>query len=238
MKMNSRFLIVTALAAGLQAVSAGDITGTVTLSGTPPEEKVIDQIASNPDCAKFHADPVKTKFYVVNDKGGLKDVVVKITDITGKSTGESAEPIVLDQKGCEYVPYVTAVQTKQKITIRNSDPLLHNVHIMPAADGNKPESNNAQMAGAADITVSFAAEEDFLKFKCDVHPWMFAYVTVVDSPYFSVSDKDGSYKISNVPPGKYKIEAEHRKAGKVVQEVEVKDGNVTQDFTLAVPAAK
>lgn len=238
MKMNSRFLIVTALAAGLQAVTAGDITGTITLSGTPPEEKVIDQIASNPDCSKFHADPVKTKFYAVGAKGGLKDVVVKITDISGKSTGDTAEPIVLDQKGCEYIPYVIAVQTKQKIMIRNSDPVLHNVHIMPAADGNKPEQNNAQMAGSSDIAVTFAAPEDFLKFKCDVHPWMFAYVTVVDSPYFSVSDKDGSYKISNVPPGKYKVEAAHRKAGKVVQEIEVKDGAATLDFTLNVPAAK
>ncbi len=234
--MNHRFLIVPALVAGLQAASAGDITGTITLSGTPPPEKVNDAIAANVDCGKFHSEPVKTEFYVVGPKQELRDVVVTVKGITGKSTGESAEPITLDQKGCEYIPSIAAVQTGQKIVVKNSDPFFHNVDVVPAAPGNTSKQKNiAQGAGAADVTISFPAAEDFLKFKCDVHPWMFAYVTVVDSPYFSVSAKDGTYKISNLPPGKYTIEAVHRKAGKVSKDIEVTDGNVTLDFTMEVP---
>ena len=61
---------------------------------------------------------------------------------------------------------------------------------------------------------------------------MFAYVCVADHPYFSVSGKDGAYRIANVLPGKYTIEAVHRKAGSVTQEIEVKDGNVNLDFTI------
>ena len=234
--MKPRFLIVPALVAGLQAASAADITGTITLSGTPPEEKVIDAIGSNADCSKLHTDPVKTQFYVVGPKKELGDVVVYLKGVTGKSTGETAAPLVLDQHGCEYIPYVAAVQTGQKIMVKNSDPLFHNVDVIPAADGNKSKAKNAaQGPGAPDVTISFPAEESFLRFKCDVHPWMFAYVTVVDSPYFAVTAKDGTFKIANVPPGKYTVEAAHRKAGKVDKEIEVKDGNVSLDITMEVP---
>ncbi len=86
------------------------------------------------------------------------------------------------------------------------------------------------MPGGADLTYTFAKPEPFLKFQCDVHPWMFAWVTVVDSPYFCVSDKDGKFTIKNVPPGKYTIEAAHRKLGSQTQEVEVKDADVTVNF--------
>lgn len=237
MKMNPGFLIVPALIAGLQAATAGDITGTITLTGTPPPEKVNTQIDSVPDCAKLHTEPVKTQFYVVSPKNELKDVVVYIKDITGKPAAESAPPIVIDQKGCEYTPYISAVQTGQKIVFKNSDPVMHNIHPTPTAPGNK-EDNKAQMAGGPEVTFSFPTAENFLRFKCDVHPWMFAYVTVVDNPYFAVSGPDGSYKISNVPPGKYTVVAMHRKAnsGKpVTKDIEVKDGENKLDFTLEVP---
>ena len=130
MRINPRFLIASALVAGLQAASAADITGTITLSGTPPGEKVIDALEQVAQCAALHTDPVKTQFYVVGSKGELKDVVVVVRGITGKSTGESAAPLILDQKGCEYIPYVTAVQTKQQITVRTSDPVMHNVDVV------------------------------------------------------------------------------------------------------------
>ena len=213
MKINSQWFIIPALVAGFQAAYAADITGTVTLNGTPPPEQVNELIAADVNCGKLHPEPVKTQFYVLGANNGLKDVVVYITGITGKSTGASAEPVVLDQKGCEYNPYIFAVQTGQKIIIRNSDPapILHNVHVTPTVAGNQ-EMNLPQSAGAADLSVSFPAAEDFLKFKCDVHPWMFAYATVVDHPYFAVTDKDGKFTIANVPPGKYTVEAMHRKA--------------------------
>jgi plastocyanin len=237
MKINPRFLILPALVAGLQAASAADITGAITLSGTPPPEKTIDPLNNDATCGKLHTEPVKTQFYLVGAKGELKDVFVTIRGISGKSTGESAPAVTLDQKGCEYVPYVFAVQTGQKISVKNSDPVLHNVHTIPAVPGNK-EQNKAQMAGGPDITFSFATAEDFLRFKCDVHPWMFAYASVVDHPYFAVSATDGTFKIANVPPGKYTVEAVHRKAGKVSKEIEVKDANATLDFTMEVPKPK
>ncbi len=227
MKMNS-WIIAAAVVVAAQAATAADINGKITLKGTPPPEK---ELPLDANCGKMHTTKPKTKFYAVGANGELADVFISIKGLSGKSTGASAAAAVIDQKGCEYAPYVSAVQTGQKITVRNSDTFLHNVHPMPAVAGNK-EQNKAQLPNV-DLNFSFDNAETMLKFKCDVHPWMFAYVSVVDHPYFSVSGKDGTYKIANVPPGKYMIEATHRKGGVVTKEVEVKDG-VVVDFAVEV----
>ncbi len=218
------YAVVMALVWG---AAAGEITGTITLKGSPPKEKDITPLKEDPNCGKLHSTMPTTRFYVVGANGELADVVVSVQGAAGKSAGASAPPATLDQKGCEYIPQILAVQTDQKILVKNSDPVLHNVHDLPAVSGNK-EQNMAQVPGGQDLTFSFAKAEEFLKFKCDVHPWMFAWVSVFDHPYFAVSGKDGSFKIANVPAGKYTIKANHRKAGVVTQEVEVKDGAPTK----------
>jgi plastocyanin len=189
---------------------------------------------ASPDCAALYPEGKlpTTHFYVVGKNGEFADVVVSLKDVSGKSTGASAAPAELDQKGCLYGPGILAVQTGQKIIVKNSDPCLHNVHSISKA-GNQ-DHNDAQMPGGADLTYTFDKPEMFLKFQCDVHPWMFAWVSVFDSPYFSLSGADGKFVIKNVPPGKYTIEAAHRKLGTQTAEVEVKDSDVTQNFTFEV----
>ena len=226
MKMNSWILTATVVI-GAQAASAADITGKITFKGTPLPEK---EIALDAACAKPRTTKLTTKFFVVGSKGELADVFVTIKGMSGKSTGASAPTLVIDQLGCEYVPYITAVQTGQKIIVKNSDTVLHNVHPIPAVTGNK-EVNRAQLPGT-DLNFTFDNAETMLKFSCNVHPWMFAYVSVVDHPYFSVSAKDGTYKIANVPPGKYTIEATHRKGRVETKEIEVKNDGVVLDFTI------
>ena len=227
--------MVSALAAALQVASAADINGIVTLKGTPPKEKEITPVMEDANCSKLHTTVPTTRFYVAGPKGELADVVVSVQGISGKSTGASAPPVVMDQKGCEYIPSILAVQTDQKIVVKNSDPVLHNVHNVPGEGSGNKEKNEAQLPNGADLTFSFSKPENFLKFKCDVHQWMFAWVSIFDHPYFAVSAKDGSFKIANVPPGKYKIQAIHRKAGTVTQEVEVREGEAAKaDFTLEV----
>jgi plastocyanin len=227
--------IVAGIWVSSQIALAADITGTVTLKGTPPKEKDITPLKEDATCGKLHSDMPTTHFYVVGPKGELADVVVSLQGVSGKSTGASAPAALLDQKGCEYIPSIFAVQTGQKITVKNSDPVLHNVHDAPAEGSGNKEFNQAQVPNGPDLTFSFDKPENFLKFQCDVHKWMFAWVSVFDHPYFAVSAKDGTFKIANVPPGKYKIQAAHRKAGMVTQDVEVKEGEPAKmDFSLEV----
>jgi plastocyanin len=238
MKLNQTFIAVIAAAATLQIATAGNITGKVTLSGNAPAEKEITPLKEDSLCGKLVTGTPMTKFFVVGPNKELADVVVMLKDdsLKGKSTGAAAAPAVLDQKGCEYIPQILAVQTGQKITVKNSDPVMHNVHSVPAAGSGNKEENKGQGPGAPDLTFSVTAPENFLKFKCDVHGWMFAWVTAVDHPYFAVTGKDGAFTIKDVPPGKYKIVALHRKGAPtgIEKEIEVKADGATADFTIEV----
>lgn len=243
MKLNSVIVLTAGLGLAMQVAVAGDITGTVKLNGTPPAEKDITPLKEDPACGKLHSSMPTTHFYEVGSDKGLADAVVMLKGVPAKSADASAPPVVLDQKGCEYTPQILAIQTGQKLIVRNSDAApvaMHNVHMNPTAEANVAANtanlNVAQMAGAADLTVTFPAPENFMKFQCDVHRWMFAWVTVVDNPYFAVTDKDGKFTIKNVPPGTYKIVALHRKAAPqgVEQDVNVTDAGGKADFTLEV----
>ncbi len=245
MKINSVCVLIGILAAGLQAASAGDISGTVTLKGTPPPETPIPQVQADTVCGKYYPTIPTTHHWVVGPNHELANVVVMLkgNNVSGKSTGAKAEPAVLDQKQCMYGPQILAIQTNQKLLVKNSDPTMHNVHASPAVPANtaaNPPNNFAQMQGAPDLTLTFPAPETFMKFQCDVHAWMFSWVTVVDHPWFAVTDKDGKFTIKNVPPGKYTITALHRKAAPtgMDKDVEVKEGATANvDFTLEVPTA-
>jgi plastocyanin len=219
------------------ALRAADIVGTITLQGTPPAEIPITPIMSDTTCGPLYQTTPTTHFYVVGANGAFADVIVSLKDgsgnaITGKSTGASLPPVVLDQKGCLYTPQILALQTGQQLIVRNSDQCIHNVHTTSKA-GN-PEHNDAQFAGGADLTYTFPNAEMFMKFQCDVHPWMFAWATIFDSPYYAISGADGRFVIKNVPPGKYTVVANHRKAGEQTQVVDVADKDVTVNFTFQV----
>jgi plastocyanin len=210
---------------------AADIVGVVTFKGTPPPEIPLTQMEDNSDCISMYTNTPTTHHYVVGPNGEFGNVTVYLQGMDGKSTGASAPSVQLDQKGCLYTPTILAVQTGQKIVVKNSDQCVHNVHCIPTVPGN-PEYNDPQQPGGPDLTYIFPKPEMFIKFQCDVHPWMFAWVSVFDHPYFCVSGTDGKFVIKDVPPGKYTIVAAHRKAGTQTQEVEVADKGVTVNFTF------
>lgn len=238
MKKLTWVLSAAAVFGAVQMALAGDVTGKVKLKGTPPVPPQMP-LSKDPFCSKVAPADAPMPWYVVDKDGGLADVFVYVKEGISGTSQPPAQPGVLDQKGCQYFPYVIGIQAGQKLLVKNSDPLLHNVHPQPSVAGNK-ESNMAQAPGSKPLEYTFPNSEVFLKFKCDVHGWMFAYVGVVPHPYFAVSGKDGSFKIPNLPPGDYVIEAIHRKThpgGKgVSQKVKVGADGAKVDFTIELPA--
>ena len=142
MNLKSLFVMAAALSTFGGASFAGDIVGTVTLKGTPPAEVPIPDIKSDPVCSKFHPDGMTTHHYIVGPNQELANVVVMLKGISGKSTGASSKPAELDQKGCEYLPQILAIQTGQKLLVKNSDPVAHNIHLTPASSSGNSGKNN------------------------------------------------------------------------------------------------
>ena len=148
----SLLLLSLGIISALQLVCAGDITGTITLKGTPPAEADIGpkMTEASAECAALYTGKLPTThFYVVGSSGELGDVVVSLKGVPSGSTGASAAPVVLEQKGCVYSPTILAIQTGQKVIVKNSDPCVHNVHAVPAEN---PESNQVQFPGGPDLT--------------------------------------------------------------------------------------
>ena len=205
------------------AFVGGTITGRVKLIGTPPPEKTI-VMTTDANCAALHSTPVTTRHYVVGTNGGLANVFVYVKEGLGNLAFPSPQnPVVLDQRGCLYEPYVFGVQVDQPLEIRNSDPTMHDVHTIPTLN---PELNKGQPLQGMKFTTRFTKPEIMVKFKCDVHPWMFAYCNVVAHPFFDTSRTNGFFRLRGLPPGTYVIEAVHPKAGTMVQTVDVTTNRV------------
>jgi hypothetical protein len=211
------------------------IQGRVTIEGTPPKEIRID-MTSDPQCGRLHTTPITTRHYLVDSKGGLANVLVYVKSGVSENFPVPAAQPLLNQTGCLYEPYVMGLMVGQKFKIRNSDPLVHNVHATPKVNR---EFNFAQPTKYQVAEKSFDQPEILVRFKCDVHPWMFAYVGVVAHPFYAVTGTDGTFLLPpDLPPGTYTLEAVHPKAGNATQEIVVNAGErKTVDFRLRVPAS-
>ena len=155
----------------------------------------------------------------------------------GLDSGSSpveGEPPLLDNVGCFFEPYVMAMRVGQTMRIRNSDPIFHNVHVTPQ---NNPEFNFALPVQNQITERKFSRPELFIRAKCDVHPWMFAYINVLQHPFFAITESTGTYQLPRLPHGTYLLTAQHQKAGVVRQRISLgATGERVVNFTLKVPA--
>jgi hypothetical protein len=202
----------------VDAATAGTVTGTIKLDGTAPKMKNIN-MAAEPSCQKQHTEPAMTEDVLTGNGGTLQNVIVYLKgDFSQYSFPPATAPTTIDQKGCQYHPHVLALMTSAPLQVINSDPTTHNIHPVPK---NNREWNESQPPGATPISQSFAREEIAVPVKCNVHPWMKAYIGVLSSPYFQVTGKDGSFEIKNVPPGTYTVSAWHELYGASEQSVTI-----------------
>jgi plastocyanin len=198
----------TAPASTDTADGPGVIAGTVTFAGTPPKPRPL-KMDSDPLCAQEAG--ATSDVLVVGPGNGIQNVFVYVKDGLGsRRYAVPATPVLLDQKGCRYIPHVFGVQVGQTVQVSNSDPLVHNVHALPKANR---EFNFGQPAKTPPVPRVFNEPEIGMLFKCDVHGWMNAYANVVPHPFFAVTGADGSFEIKGLPPGSYTLELWHEVLG-------------------------
>jgi hypothetical protein len=205
-------------AAAPVSADAATITGSVKLQTAPPKMPPL-QMAADPYCLAQHKGaPALDEEVVAGPAGELANVFVYVKNVSGNFAPPSS-PATIDQKGCQYHPHVIALQVGQPLQIKNSDATLHNIHALPTVN---PQFNEGQPVQGMVSTKKFDKPEVTpFKVKCDVHGWMKAYMAVMSHPFYSVSQSNGTFTISNLPPGNYTIVAWHEKYGQQEQQVSV-----------------
>ena len=198
----------------------GVISGKVTLKGNQPRERQI-AIPGNDPCGKLPNPPTTTRIYRVGADNGLADVTVYLSEgVRGGPWALNAKTLPLFYTGCRIEPYVSGIQVGQKLLIHNLDEIMHNAHFTPNNRANK-ERNYAFMPRSTAKEMEISVPEMFARFKCDMHPWEFGYVSVFDHPFFAVTTEDGLFQLEGIPPGEYVLTVTHRKSGSQAKRVRV-----------------
>jgi len=214
---------VAVLAAGSRAgayevitvTDGGSLSGTVKYAGTPPEVPKIEVTKDSEVCGTEKVDPK----LIIGSGGAIQEVAVVVKAAKGKALTVPTEPITFDQKGCAYVPHVLAFPAGSTLAVLNSDGILHNIHVMGK---DNPEANRAMPKFQKKIDWKVEKAEWPIAVKCDAHPWMHAYWLSMDQPYYAVTDADGAFKITDLPPGDYEVEVWQGELGKKTEKVTIK----------------
>jgi plastocyanin len=220
------------------AFAASTITGTITFAGQPPALKPLAMDAE-PVCLKKHGGkPAPNEALVLGTGNAMANIIGWVSKglPAGKTYPAPTTPVVLDQDGCEYKPHVMGIMVGQTYRILNSDGILHNIHTLPKLN---TSFNRGQPATVKEMTTTFPKPENMFQIKCDVHPWMSAYIGVFTHPFFAVTKTDGKFSISGLDAGTYEITAWHERLGAQTASITVTGSDSkAQDFKFAVPGAK
>ena len=208
--------------------NSGSIHGTVRFSGPKPAPKRISMDAEEA-CEKMQTKPVFAGAISTGKDGALADVFVYVkSGLEGKKFEPVQQAVVLDQRGCQFLPRVIALRAGQMLQVKNSDPVSHNIHPQPK---NNREWNQQQAPGSPDLQRKFVYPEVMIPVKCNVHNWMRSYIGVLDHPYFAVTDQSGSFDWNALPAGDYVLAAWHEGLGELTEKVTISKG-ARQDVTF------
>ncbi|HXE52348.1 MAG TPA: carboxypeptidase regulatory-like domain-containing protein [Tepidisphaeraceae bacterium] len=206
------------------------ITGHVYYDGPPVERRPID-LSICPQCMRILPGPLYDDSLIVNQDGSLQNVIVSITNGLGPHEHyPPGDPVVLDQKYCTFEPHVVVAMVGSRMTVRNSDPLVHSTH---AINSTSVPAFNFAMPGVTERTLDPFRNGDTFQVHCDLHPWMRAWVCVMPNPYYDLTRGAGTYTIRDLPPGTYQLTAWHEVLGTMHKEVTITGGEpAVVDFTF------
>lgn len=235
MRVSRLLLTLTILAVPAYGFAA-TLNGTVTYDGEAPKFKPIS-MAADALCQAKHSGEVFPQKLILGSNKELSNVFVYVKGgLSGQKFTTPATEMTITQDGCMYSPHVSGVMVGQTVKILNPDGTLHNVHSMSKAN---EEFNMAMPKFRKEITVTFSKPEFMFPLKCDVHPWMEAWLSVMEHPFFATSGTDGKFQITDLPAGTYEIEAWHEKMGTQTVSVTVgADETKELNFTFTKPAKK
>ncbi len=205
--------------------NGGTVTGKVTFSGKDPAPKIYKITKDNDVCGTGNREID----YVAVNNGALTNVVVYLDKIKeGKPFPAELSSAKIDQKGCEFKPFLQIMRNNTELAAINDDPILHNIHTYEILGRAKKTVFNVSQAKPGTVKKKVALKRGTaLKVECDAHDFMHGFVFVAKNPYFAVVGDDGSFTIDNIPPGKYTIKAWHGKLREKKGKVDISAGGTT-----------
>ena len=219
----SLFSWTAAAAIPVPPVGSSVVSGKITYEGTPPKYKPLD-MTNEPTCAKRYTTPPLPEAVVTGPNNSLQNVVVYISAGAPDETTPAKAAATLKQSGCRYTPHVVVMEINQEIRVQNDDSVTHTIH--PMAKVNQ-EWNRSQPPGTPAFVIKYDKPE-FIRVKCELHPWMRGVLVVLKNSHYAVSDENGSFSLPDLPPGQYTITAWHETFGEQSQVVTVGGGEKKQ----------
>ena len=206
----------------IEVVNGGTVVGQVKWAGSVPE---VEQLTINKNvevCAVGDQTTKPSPRLMVSPKTkGIKNTVVYLADIKkGKKLEMPETNPKLDQTGCVYEPHIIVAPVKSRLDMVSGDDVLHNIHMYGAA------SYNLAFPLKGKTITKRLRKPGVIRTVCDAgHSWMSAYIHVMKHPYYTLTDENGNFKIADVPPGTYKLQAWHE--GWEIVKTEEKGGQIS-----------
>jgi plastocyanin len=160
-----------------------------------------------------------------------ENIAVYVDAVPGKKFDPPAEHVVIDQRKMAFVPHVTVVLKGTTVDFLNSDSVGHNVY-WPSISGNKKLTHNLGTWSKGEKKAFQFNDPGVAPLLCSVHPEMSGYLVIVSTPYFAVTDSDGSFEIKDVPPGTYTLKTWSEDGKVTTQSVTVASGTANVDLTV------
>jgi len=182
----------------VQVTDGGTIKGKLTYQGEIATKKIV-VTKDNEVCGAIREEPL----IVVGPDKGVQDAIVYLKDVQkGKAIEQPAKKPEIDNHKCQFEPHVQAVPVGS-IVIVNADPVMHNTH---GFLGKQTVFNQALPTKGMRIEKPIK-KPGLLRVECDTHGWMLGWIYASEHPYYAVTKKDGTFSISDVPPGSYTLVA-------------------------------
>lgn len=167
----------------------------------------------------------------VQGLSSTKNIAVYVDAVPGKKFDPPAEHVVIDQRKMAFVPQVVVILRGTTVDFVNSDSVGHNVY-WPSISGNKKLAHNLGTWPKGEKKSFQFNEPGSASLLCNVHPEMSGTVVIVSTPYFAVTDSDGTFEIKNVPPGTYTLKTWSEDGKVTTQSVTVAAGTVNVELTV------